>query len=101
MTLPLVEPPPATGAVSGVEAGWTHIVSSNQHGLFFYNAFESKYGTARLSGEGNYQYKSTSRFQRQFTKIVGSASGGLLFYNEDTGEAATAQLVSDGSYSFT
>jgi hypothetical protein len=100
MTLPLVEPSPATGPVSGVDAGWTHIVSSNQYGLFFYNAFESKYTTGRLSKQGHYQYKSTSRFERQFAKIVGSASGGLLFYNEGTGEAATAQLKSDGSYSF-
>jgi hypothetical protein len=101
LTLPLVEPPPPTGPLAGLDPGWTHIVSANEGSLFFHrsspSASDRSYATARLSGAGHYQSVITKRaFQREFTHITGTAGGGIFFYNAARGNRVTAVLNSAG-----
>jgi hypothetical protein len=101
LILPLVEPPPPTGPLAGLEPGWTHIVSANEGSLFFHrsspSASDRSYATARLSGAGHYQSVITKRaFQREFTHITGTAGGGVFFYNATRRKRFTDVLNSTG-----
>jgi hypothetical protein len=83
----------------GIHGGfdsWTHVVSTHDGLVLFYNQASHKAATIRVQ-DGRYQDLKSFGFD-SWSHVISTTNRILLFYNQFTGAAATGRIKDDGTF---